>query len=228
MELLELSLEIPGLLPLVSSSATHWHWPAHTGLDDEPTDDGTGLLDGGGLVTLDGLVSLGGTLDGEGLEGGVLDGGLDDGELDGGLLDGEDDGALELLLEPQLHTSTQEVPAAATLQSRPPWKTIVTIGSQTLLPERYSWPVPTVTEPLKSHTGGGLLLGLLEGGGLLDGELGGLLLGLLDGELDPLLPLDGLSLLALELEHSPPIAITSHWQESAQYLAAPRVRTFAA
>jgi len=104
----------------VSSSATHWHWPAHTGLDDEATDDGTGLLDGGGLVTLDGLVPLGGTLDGEGLDGGVLDGGLDDGELDGGLLDGEDDGALELLLDPQSHTSTQEVPAAATLQSWPP------------------------------------------------------------------------------------------------------------
>ena len=70
------------------------------------------------LGTLDGLDPLGGMLDGggddEGLGGGELDG-----ELDGGLLDGEDDGALELLLEPQLHTSTQEVPAAATLQSRP-------------------------------------------------------------------------------------------------------------
>ncbi len=97
----------------------------------------------------------------------------------------------------------------------------MTIDWQTLLPERYKAPVPTVTEPLKSQTGGGLLLGLLDGGGLLDDELGGLLL---DGELDELLPLDELPLLGLELEHLPPMAITSHRQESAQYFAAPRTR----
>ena len=94
---------LPELLPLESSSATHSHWPAQVGLlDDELTDDD------GELGTLD---ALGGTLDGGGE--------VDDGELGGGLLDGEDEETLELLLDPQLHTSTQDVPAADTLQSWP-------------------------------------------------------------------------------------------------------------
>ena len=105
------------LAPLESSTATHVHWPSHpTGLDDEL--DGR-LLDGGVLDSLDG-----GMLDGsdETLDGCELDpdgSELDDGELDD---EGDDEGdeALELPLDPQSHTSTQEVPAAATLQSWPP------------------------------------------------------------------------------------------------------------
>ena len=114
------------LAPLESSTATHVHWPAHASGLEDGDGLGGGLLEGSELGSLDALESLdGGLLDGDGdddeLDGDELDGdGLDDGELDGGLLEGEDEGTLELLLDPQSHTSTQEVPAAATLQSWPP------------------------------------------------------------------------------------------------------------
>ena len=117
-ELLPLELLPTELAPLESSTATHVHWPVHpTGLDDEVAGR---LLDGGVLDSLDG-----GMLDGsdEMLDGCELDpdgSELDDGELDDGELDDEGDETLELLLDPQSHTSTQEVPAAATLQSWPP------------------------------------------------------------------------------------------------------------
>jgi len=151
----ELPLDGDGLLCwLVSSSATHVHWPTQTGLLGELLGGG-----GGGDGELDGGELLGGGGDGELLGGGLLDGGeedgddpddggLEDGELDGGLLDGEDDGTLELLLDPQLQTSAQDVPAAAMLQSWPCRNTSVTNDWQTLLPERYSTPLPRVIEPV--------------------------------------------------------------------------------
>jgi len=153
----ELPLDGDGLLCwLVSSSATHVHWPTQTGLLGELLGGGGGgELLGGELGTLERLESLGGgLLDGGGLDDGELDGddpedgGLEDGELDDGLLDGEDDGTLELLLDPQLQTSAQDVPAAAMLQSWPCRNTSVTNDWQTLLPERYSTPLPRVIEPV--------------------------------------------------------------------------------